>query len=139
MSIAPGEYALRPAVARLCRIQDRRSGLRTQAVGRARLRSSLREGSSWTEGTPPSCDLATRGTSAAAKVPHIVVDDRQARVISEAAQTVEIRDQHGNRLGYVAQPFTDEDFAVAKRRLQSDEPRFTTQEVLNHLRSLEPE
>jgi hypothetical protein len=53
-------------------------------------------------------------------MPHIVVDDRQAKIISEAAQTVEIRDQHGNRLGYVAHPFTDEDFAVAKRRLQSD-------------------
>ncbi len=72
-------------------------------------------------------------------MPHIVVDDRQAKIISEAAQTVEIRDQHGNHLGYVAHPFTDEDFAVAKRRLQSDEPRFTTQGVLNHLRSLEPE
>jgi len=53
-------------------------------------------------------------------MPHIVVDDRQAKIISEAAQTVEIRDQHGNHLGYVAHPFTDEDFAVAKRRLQSD-------------------
>jgi len=70
-------------------------------------------------------------------MPHIVVDDRQAKIISETSQTVEIRDQHGNRLGYVAHPFTDEDIAVAKRRLQSDEPRFTTQEVLNHLRSLE--
>lgn len=70
-------------------------------------------------------------------VPHIVVDDRQAKIISEAGQTVEILDQHGNHLGYVAHPFTDEDIAVAKRRLQSDEPRFTTQEVFSHLRSSE--
>jgi hypothetical protein len=72
-------------------------------------------------------------------VPHIVVDDRQAKIISEATQSVEIHDQHGNHLGYVAHRFTAEDIAVAKRRLQSDEPRFTTQEVLNHLRSLERE
>jgi hypothetical protein len=72
-------------------------------------------------------------------MPHIVLDDRQAKVISEAGQTVEIRDQRGNRLGYVAHPFTDEDLTVAKRRLQSDEPRFTTRQVLDHLRSLEQE
>ena len=70
---------------------------------------------------------------------HIVVDDRQAKIIAEAAQTLEIRDQRGNHLGYVAHRFTDEDVAVAKRRLQSDEPRFTTREVLEHLRSLERE
>ena len=72
-------------------------------------------------------------------MPHIVVDDRQATIISQTAGTVEILDQQGNRLGYVAHPFTDEDVDVAQRRLQSKEPRFTTQEVLNHLRSLEPE
>ncbi len=72
-------------------------------------------------------------------MPHIVVDDRQAKIISDAGQTVEILDQHGNRLGYVAHPPTDKDIAVAKRRLQSDEPRFTTRQVLNHLRSLEQE
>ncbi len=72
-------------------------------------------------------------------MPHIVVDDQQAKIIAEAAQTVEIRDQKGNRLGYIAHAFTDEDIAVAKRRLQSDEPRFTTREVLSHLRSLERE
>jgi hypothetical protein len=70
-------------------------------------------------------------------VPHIVVDDREAKIISDATQSVEIRDRRGNHLGYVAHRFTDEDIAVAKRRLQSDEPRFTTQEVLDHLRSLE--
>jgi len=70
-------------------------------------------------------------------VPHIVVDDLQAKIISDATQSVEIHDRRGNQLGYVAHRFTDEDIAVAKRRLQSDEPRFTTQEVLNHLRSLE--
>ena len=70
---------------------------------------------------------------------HIVVDDQQARVISEATEGVEIRDPQGRHLGYVAQGLTDEDVAIAKQRLASDEPRYTTQEVLDHLRSLEQE
>ena len=70
-------------------------------------------------------------------MPHIVVDDQQARVISEATGTVEIRDREGKHLGYVAHGFTDEDIAIAKRRLASDEPRYTTQEVLDHLQSLQ--
>jgi hypothetical protein len=70
-------------------------------------------------------------------VSHIVVDDEQAKIISEATDSVEIRDRHGNRLGFVTHEFTDEDIAIARQRLASDEPRRTTQEVLDHLRSLE--
>jgi len=69
---------------------------------------------------------------------HIIVDDQQAKIISEATESVEIRDPRGRHLGYVARRFTDEDIAIAKRRLASDEPRYTTQQVLDHLRSLEP-
>ncbi|HZW33280.1 MAG TPA: hypothetical protein VFF52_21360 [Isosphaeraceae bacterium] len=68
---------------------------------------------------------------------HIVVDDQQARLISEATEGVEIRDPRGRHLGYVAPGFTDEDLAIAKQRLASGEPRSTTREVLDHLRSLE--
>ena len=70
-------------------------------------------------------------------VPHIVVDDRQAKIIAEATHCVEIRDRNGKHLGYVAHGFTEEDLAVARRRLASDEPRHTTREVLDRLRSLE--
>jgi hypothetical protein len=70
---------------------------------------------------------------------HIIVDDQQARIISEATGSVEIRDPQGRHLGYVAHGFTDEDIAIAKQRLASDEPRYTTQEVLDHLGSLEHE
>jgi hypothetical protein len=70
-------------------------------------------------------------------MPHIVVDDQQAKLISEATESVEIRDPRGICLGYVTQGFTDEDIAIAKGRLASDEPRYTTQEVLEHLRTLE--
>jgi hypothetical protein len=68
---------------------------------------------------------------------HIVVNDQQAKLISEATESVEIRDARGGHLGYVAHRFNDADIAIAKQRLASDEPRYTTQEVLDHLRSLD--
>ena len=60
---------------------------------------------------------------------------RQAHFRSE--ESIEIRDARGGRLGYVAHGFTDEDIAIAKHRLASNEPRYSTQQVLDHLRSLE--
>ena len=69
---------------------------------------------------------------------HITVDDDQARLSSQAAESVEIRDRSGKHLGYVAHGFTDEDIAVAKQRMTSDEARYTTQQVLGYLGSLEP-
>jgi hypothetical protein len=70
-------------------------------------------------------------------MPYIVVDDEQARIISESAENIEIRDRTGKHLGYVAQGFTAEDIALAKQRMTSDEPRLTAREVLAHLQSLE--
>jgi hypothetical protein len=67
---------------------------------------------------------------------HIVVDEQQARIISEATECVEIRDPQGRHLGYVAHGFTGEDITIAKQRLASDERRYTTPEVLDHLQSL---
>ena len=61
---------------------------------------------------------------------HIVVDDQQAKLISEATESVEIRDQEGRHLGYVAHGFADEDIALAKDRLASDQPRHTTHRCL---------
>ncbi len=68
---------------------------------------------------------------------HIVVNDEQAKIISESPESIEIRDRSGKHLGYVAHGFSDEDIAIAKQRLASDEPRYTTQEVLDHIQSLE--
>jgi hypothetical protein len=68
---------------------------------------------------------------------HIVVDDKQAKLISEATESVEIHDPRGRRLGYVAHGFTDDDLALAEQRRASNEPRYTSREVLDHLRSLE--
>jgi len=68
-------------------------------------------------------------------MPHIVVSDDQARIICAATGNVEIRDEHGNHLGYVAHGFSDEDIAIAKQRLRSPEPRYTTAEVMQHLKA----
>jgi hypothetical protein len=68
---------------------------------------------------------------------HIVVSDQQAKLIAEAAESVEIRDARGGHLGYVAREFTEEDIAVAKQRIASVEPRYTTREVLDYLGSLD--
>jgi hypothetical protein len=68
---------------------------------------------------------------------HIVVNDQQARLISEATESIEIRDAKGSHLGYVAHGFTEEDIAIAKQRSASDEPRYTTAQILDHLRSLD--
>jgi hypothetical protein len=67
-------------------------------------------------------------------MPHIVVDDQQARVISESTGSIEIRDRTGHHVGLVFRGFSDEEIAIAKQRMASDEPRCTTQHVLEALR-----
>lgn len=69
---------------------------------------------------------------------HIIVDDDQARLISQSAEEIEIRDRSGNHIGYVAHGFAEADIAVAKQRMASSEARYTTQQVLTFLGSLEP-
>ena len=63
----------------------------------------------------------------------IVVDDDQARAIADCAEFVEIRNREGRILGYVTHGFTADEVAVAQQRHRSEQPRFTTQEVLSHL------
>lgn len=70
-------------------------------------------------------------------MPHITVDDEQARIIAEAPEHIEIRDRSGRYLGHITHDFTEEEIAIAKQRLASDEPRYTTKQVLEHLQSLE--
>ena len=70
-------------------------------------------------------------------MPHIVVNNDQAKIISEASGSVEIRDSDGTHLGYVAHGFNEHDISIAKERRTSDEPRYTTDDVLKHLESLE--
>jgi hypothetical protein len=67
---------------------------------------------------------------------HIVLTEDQAKVVAAALQPVQVRDTRGNVLGSIAPVWTAEDIADARRRLASDEPRYTTAQVLEHLRSL---
>jgi hypothetical protein len=72
-----------------------------------------------------------------AEMHHIVLNDEQARLVATALNPVQVRDGKGNVLGTIAPVWTEADIADAKRRLASDEPRYSTAEVLDHLRSLE--
>ena len=82
--------------------------------------------------------MASRGlTYERRNVLHITVDDEQAKIIRESTENIEIRDRNGKHLGFATAGFTDEDIAIAKERMASDAPRYTTQQVLEYLRSLE--
>ena len=66
----------------------------------------------------------------------IILTDEQARILSNAVDEVELRDQSGNVLGYVPPAFTAADIARAKSALASNQPRYTTEQVLSYLRGL---
>ena len=69
---------------------------------------------------------------------YIIINPEQARVIAEANEDVQVRDESGNVLGYASSSgFTSEEIKQIKRDLASDQARYTTKEVLDHLRSLE--
>ena len=54
-----------------------------------------------------------------------------------AKGSVEIRDRGGKHLGYLVHGFTEEDFRIARERAASDEPCYTTEEMLKQLAALE--
>lgn len=73
-------------------------------------------------------------------MPHIIVDDEQARIISGSSESIAIHDSHGRHLGYVTPGLSAEDqksIAIAKRRLASSKPRYTTKQVLEYLHSFD--
>lgn len=65
----------------------------------------------------------------------IVATEEQARKIREAQESVEIVDPLGNRLGYFARAFSDEDLRLARERLASNEQRRSTKMVVERLQS----
>ena len=67
----------------------------------------------------------------------IVVTDEQAQIIKSSPKGVEIRSPKGECLGVLTHGFTEEDIELAKKALASNSPRYTTAEVLQHLRTLE--
>jgi hypothetical protein len=77
----------------------------------------------------------------------IVLTADQLSILSSSAGPVAIRRPDGSVIGWVSPttrfiipevcPFTPEEIAAAEARAESAGPWYTTQEVLEHLRSLE--
>jgi hypothetical protein len=65
----------------------------------------------------------------------IVLNEEQARVAAGALRPLFVRDAKGNVVGTFSPIWTEEDIAEAKRHLASDEPRFTTAQVLEYLKT----
>jgi len=81
-------------------------------------------------------------------VPHIILDDHQAKVLTTSPRPVELRDRRGTSLGVVAPPVpaecsdkeqaaVEEDVRLALQRRGEDRPRLTTKQVLDRRASLE--
>lgn len=81
-------------------------------------------------------------------MPEIVLSAEQMQVLGTATGVVAIRRPDGSFVGWISPsanfiipeecPFTPEELAEAEARASSPGPWYTTQEVLEHLRSLEP-
>ena len=67
----------------------------------------------------------------------IILDDNQADSLRTGSETIELCDRAGRLLGYAARTPVAEDVEEAKRRLSSSGPWYSTQQVLDHLNSLE--
>lgn len=67
----------------------------------------------------------------------IVVDAQEAALIKTADGTVQIVDQYGKLVGFATPAPSDAELEKWRRRLAIDEPTYTSEEVRNHLRSLE--
>jgi hypothetical protein len=71
---------------------------------------------------------------------HIVLTEEQMRQLNQSPERIEVRDPRNNPIGYLQlqiSDFTPEEIEEARRRLASDQPRYTTAQVLAYLRSLE--
>lgn len=75
-----------------------------------------------------------------ASLQHIVLNDQQAQLILNSNGKIELLENAGNRIGFATPDhicdISDEDIRLAKEALGSDQPRYTTQQVLEHLGSL---
>ena len=67
----------------------------------------------------------------------IVLSDEQAQAVQEATGAIELRDREGRLLGYIRRPLTKERIAELRRRAESEGPWYTTEQVLQHLASLD--
>ena len=63
----------------------------------------------------------------------LVVTPEQAKLLSEAKDSVEIVDADGNRLGFFARRFSENEVATARLRAAGRNAGRTTDEVLGRL------
>ncbi|HQU42945.1 MAG: hypothetical protein B7Z73_01365 [Planctomycetia bacterium 21-64-5] len=68
---------------------------------------------------------------------YITVTEEQAELILSGNQTIEVRDAGGRVLGHIPPPIPPEEIALAKASKLSNGPRYSFDQVLAHLRSLE--
>ena len=66
-------------------------------------------------------------------MPQIVLDPAQAEIVTTAVEPVAVCDATREVLGYIDPLWTRSDIVEAKRRLASDQPRYTTAQVIEHL------
>ncbi len=71
------------------------------------------------------------------KITQIVLNDDQAEAIRGATGPVQLLDRDGKLLGNITHPYSRERIAELKRRAESEGPWYTTEQVLNHLASLD--
>jgi hypothetical protein len=72
-------------------------------------------------------------------MPHIVLTDEQARVISESTEPVDVFDPSGRILNFLKplDPVLAETILECKRRLATSDSRIPSEDVQAHLRKLE--
>ncbi|HQU41656.1 MAG TPA: hypothetical protein PK867_02545 [Pirellulales bacterium] len=68
---------------------------------------------------------------------HIVLDQEQATLLAETGKPMQAVDPQGRLVGFIEPAPSEAEIARAKARLAIDEPEFTTDEVIEHLQSLE--
>ena len=67
----------------------------------------------------------------------VVATADQAKLLAESNECVEFVDANGKRLGTLLRPPSDQDIQIAKDRIAGEGKRYTTEEVVSRLRSLE--
>ena len=67
----------------------------------------------------------------------VVLTKEQAERIASADEGVELLDEEGRSLGIVTRGYSPEELKLAQERARSEGPWYTTEEVLEHLKTLE--
>jgi hypothetical protein len=66
----------------------------------------------------------------------LVLTDEQTKVATSTLRPWQVHDNHGNLVGTFSPICTEADIAEAKSRLASSEPRYTTAQVVEYLKTL---